>query len=376
LKILLPQKIIWDLVELEKSAGCEFIQFVLFCLSLPQHIPKAFLELHSSEIQGSSSHRVKLEGPSGDIWLIAMYMMGKGPHGFRQGWKAFITDNHLKKGDCLLFTLISTSHFTVRVFDENGLEAMAAADLKLATNNRAQFDQGGGGGGGGGGRSLHNCKVRKERDNNTGDNDTPATYSKEDVKLPAHDDDDDDDDGLLENDAKRLRGELNPSLTQCPDATRCTRRSKAPVTRLHDTKQAAAKRRRAAELCSKGAAAVAPGTKKEVRKSSSSKPSNWSGGGQQMEKFGPGFFSKTWISQRQPVTETEREQAMIAAHALQTQNPSVVLLMRPSQVYRGFWLVNFSPLSSSSSTLLVVVGPIQQLAFHMMYSILEIQEQM
>jgi hypothetical protein len=373
---LLPQKIIWDLVELEKSAGCEFIQFVLFCLSLPQHIPKAFLELHSSEIQGSSSHRVKLEGPSGDIWLIAMYMMGKGPHGFRQGWKAFITDNHLKKGDCLLFTLISTSHFTVRVFDENGLEAMAAADLKLATNNRAQFDQGGGGGGGGGGRSLHNCKVRKERDNNTGDNDTPATYSKEDVKLPAHDDDDDDDDGLLENDAKRLRGELNPSLTQCPDATRCTRRSKAPVTRLHDTKQAAAKRRRAAELCSKGAAAVAPGTKKEVRKSSSSKPSNWSGGGQQMEKFGPGFFSKTWISQRQPVTETEREQAMIAAHALQTQNPSVVLLMRPSQVYRGFWLVNFSPLSSSSSTLLVVVGPIQQLAFHMMYSILEIQEQM
>ncbi len=74
-----------------------------------------------------------------------------------------------------------------------------------------------------------------------------------------------------------------------------------------------------------------------------------------MEKFGPGFFSKTWISQRQPVTETEREQAMIAAHALQTQNPSVVLLMRPSHVYRGFWLVNFSPLSSSSSTLVVVV---------------------
>jgi hypothetical protein len=350
LKILLPQKTIWDLVELEKSAGCEFIQFVLFCLSLPQHIPKAFLELHSSEIQGSSSHRVKLEGPSGDIWLIAMYMMGKGPHGFRQGWKAFITDNHLKKGDRLLFTLISTSHFTVRVFDENGLEAVAAANSKLATNNTAQFVREVGGG-----RSLHNCKVRKERDNNTGDNDTPATYSKEHVKLPAPDDDDD---GLPENDVKRLRGEPNPSLTQCPDATRCTRRSKAPVTRLHDTKQAAAKRRRAAEPCSRGAAA-APGTKKEVWKLSSSKPSNWSGGGQQMEKFGPGFFSKTWISQRQPVTETEREQAMIAAHALQTQNPSVVLLMKPSHVYRGFWLVNFSPLSSSSRTLVVVVvvGP-------------------
>jgi hypothetical protein len=350
LKILLPQKKNWGLVELGKSAGCEFIQFVLFCLSLPQHIPKAFLELHSSEIQGSSSHSVKLEGPSGDIWLIAMYMTGKGPHGFRQGWKAFITDNHLKKGDRLLFTLISSSHFTVRVFDENGLEAMAAADSKLATNNTAQFDRGGGGG-----RSRHNCKIRKERDNNTGDNDTLATYSKEDVKLPAHDDDDDL--ALPENDAKRLRGESNPSLTQFPDTTRCTRRSKVTVTRLHDTKQAAAKRRKAAEPCSRGgAAAAAPGTKKEVRKSSSSKPSNWSGGGQQMEKFGPGFFSKTWISQRQPVTETEREQAMIAAHALQTQNPSVVLLMRPSHVYRGFWLVNFSPLSSSSSTLVVVVG--------------------
>jgi hypothetical protein len=61
-----------------------------------------------------------------------------------------------------------------------------------------------------------------------------------------------------------------------------------------------------------------------------------------MQKCAPGLYSQTWESRRRPITEAERQKTMDAALGLKTEYPSVVVLMKPSHVYRGFWLVSSS----------------------------------
>lgn len=49
---------------------------------------------------------------------------------------------------------------------------------------------------------------------------------------------------------------------------------------------------------------------------------------------------RTFESRRRAVTKEERDRAMENARSLQTQHPSVAVLMKPSHVYRGHWLVS------------------------------------
>lgn len=53
-----------------------------------------------------------------------------------------------------------------------------------------------------------------------------------------------------------------------------------------------------------------------------------------------GWKTRTFESRRRAVTKQERERAMENARNLHTQHPSVAVLMKPSHVYRGHWLVS------------------------------------
>lgn len=57
-----------------------------------------------------------------------------------------------------------------------------------------------------------------------------------------------------------------------------------------------------------------------------------------------GWNSKAYASRRRPITRDEICKATADAHKFQTQtkHPSVVVTIRPSSVYRGFWLVTNS----------------------------------
>ncbi|KAJ7565188.1 hypothetical protein O6H91_02G052000 [Diphasiastrum complanatum] len=50
------------------------------------------------------------------------------------------------------------------------------------------------------------------------------------------------------------------------------------------------------------------------------------------------YISACYISQRRPVTKLERERTLQAAQSFKSTNPFVVLVIKPSHVYRGFWL--------------------------------------
>lgn len=52
------------------------------------------------------------------------------------------------------------------------------------------------------------------------------------------------------------------------------------------------------------------------------------------------------VSQRRPVTQAERDRALLAAKALPITNPKLVVVMARGYVYRGFWMV--SPCFSST----------------------------
>ena len=51
---------------------------------------------------------------------------------------------------------------------------------------------------------------------------------------------------------------------------------------------------------------------------------------------------------RPKVTELELERALEAATSLKTKNPTYVVRMKPSHVYRGFYMVSYVKLDSSS----------------------------
>ena len=86
-----------------------------------QKIPKVFVNRHEETFRGGSS--VDLVGANGKTWLVDVHSPAPNVAVFKLGWKVFATDNHLKAGDSVLFTLVSKSRFTIHIFNRLGVEA-------------------------------------------------------------------------------------------------------------------------------------------------------------------------------------------------------------------------------------------------------------
>lgn len=70
---------------------------------------------------------VILEDGFGNTWEVSFVSASASPV-WRTGWTEFAVDNHLVKGDIVLFVLIADSHFRIRIFDKH------ESRLKKATN--------------------------------------------------------------------------------------------------------------------------------------------------------------------------------------------------------------------------------------------------
>jgi hypothetical protein len=255
------------------------------------------VECYGSELKGS----INIEGPSGEVWLAEVSIVDQGLDGYQFGWKAFATHIGLKKGDQLLFTLIAKSHFNVRVFDESGLEY---SSLENKGNAVATAD-----------------RKRKKREDS--DDEILDSKSCHDVHNSGGD--------------EKFTSEQQPTVRSFYQDTKCKGGAtsggtlEAELVGYNSTKDLPKKR-----LSTRMRGMIAHNKFPEKPNVKPPKPSSK----ENMQKSAPGLYSQTWESRRRPVTEAERQKTMDAALALKTEYPSVVVLMKPSHVYRGFWLVS------------------------------------
>ncbi|KAJ7523390.1 hypothetical protein O6H91_18G049500 [Diphasiastrum complanatum] len=97
--------------------------------SATQVIPTQFMQEYGDRVDAT----VTLEGPSGQVWEVGLGDVHVGIKCFRAGWRAFSDDHYLEVGDVLVFKLIDYSYFTVQIFDTTGCEkhkAYAARNIK------------------------------------------------------------------------------------------------------------------------------------------------------------------------------------------------------------------------------------------------------
>lgn len=82
-----------------------------------QQIPPKFMK-HLSNDMGD---RATLKGPSDDAWTIVVHEKNNGTY-LQDGWQDFMRFHSLGKNEFLLFRYDGNSHFSVRIYDQSGLE--------------------------------------------------------------------------------------------------------------------------------------------------------------------------------------------------------------------------------------------------------------
>jgi len=239
--------------------------------------------MHGRGLPGST---VDLEGVNGKVWLVTVVNSSTGTAVFRFGWHVFAADNNLKAGDSILFTMVAQNRFTVRVFSKNGLESV---------NN-------------------NNASSTMSRDSSR----FPPT-----AKVgPAHINLDDSDDevtgsGRLGSDENGreagIHGGRGPTIQEIIQNARAYQTPEDPIRRRSGSKSWRPKRRRSSPDAHQGSPVEMPGANSTVI-----------------------------ASRRRPVTTAERESALAESRRLVTTvtRPSVAVVMMPSHVYHGFWLVS------------------------------------
>lgn len=79
---------------------------------------------------------MQLEGPSGEIWNVAIQGRTLDNLAFTNGWEEFVKDHGLSVGDLLLFKLLSRGFFSVTMYGNDGCEK---ADAFTVQNSRARL---------------------------------------------------------------------------------------------------------------------------------------------------------------------------------------------------------------------------------------------
>lgn len=268
-----------------------------------QPIPNEFLEAHKDDCHDAAD----LEDPSGNLWLVDI-KSGMGGVAFREGWKPFVFSLNLKRGDQLLFSLIAKNRFYVYVLNRNGAEVTPAS-------SKAHFKS-----------SLPLMKRKREPDEEKGSDNSDADSGSGS--------DSDDDEGSISGESESSEYDASKSEDEASDREEGSKaNSKVKKEKLDYGLKTPTGRGKVSS---------------KVKLTTSHKKK--SGDMAQKEKEGllePGWNSTTYESRRRPVTDAERQRAMKAAQDFKTTRPSQLVLMKPSHVYRGFWLVSFFSLRSN-----------------------------
>lgn len=281
-----------------------------------QQIPKAFLDLHRDELCGNV---IDLESHNSKVWLVKVAGPEPSLTGFRLGWKVFATDNNLKEGDQLLFSLISKSRFSVQIFNKYGLEARGSSatstEPKRSQNGKRMRDKGEGG-------RKENREPDAHSDDSNGYESLESNYSS-----PSEDASE----VWYARKSPRVKPEKMDSET-----LRCYNSQDSLAGYDSETQK---------QVLRQSSLLRSYANEKKTLRSDLKKMSGVKRFHEQQSSAGePGWKSRTFQSRRRAVTDAEREKAIAAASSFKTKNPSLMILMRPSQVYRGFWLVSFRTL--------------------------------
>ncbi|KAJ7563528.1 hypothetical protein O6H91_03G114000 [Diphasiastrum complanatum] len=286
---------------------------------------------------------VILEGPSGQEWEVDLSGTKDCSVAFKRGWKGFATAHNLKRGDLLVFWMISESRFLVRMFDQTGcgktakldgktksnLESSHIADSvrgKKRTGIQAQFTEEMT-------ASKRNCKkqVNTEKseidlksiktEEHTLENNEGNMCSHKAFKFKVKEEAD-------SEDAAHIQRALIKESPITSDQPREFRFFRTKVNMVSD-RPLAAKNDNTKNLRDQ--------EEHEIKE----KKSNIATNGRKALTSRPKkvYITETFISQRRIVSKSERKKIVQKAESFKSSNPFVVISMKESHVYRGFWLV-------------------------------------
>ncbi|KAG0562307.1 hypothetical protein KC19_9G135800 [Ceratodon purpureus] len=245
-------------------------------------IPKDFVDAHGDALRGMA----RIVDSNGKEWTVEIG--GSGKHlGFEGGWKNFLANMNLKRGEQMLFALVCSRLLFVQVFNTLGVEVVPPAPVVAAA--------------------------------------APATGKRKRPEVKAElmsddESDDDDDDGSSDSDMS----EYEASKSDAEDVSE----SDADASpRVVDEELDVSKPRKRVKRKFTGPKAV-----------TTAKPASYKKKVKEGVYIEPGSCTTTYESRRREVTKAELDRAMERAKALKTKFPSIPVHMMPSHVYRGFWL--------------------------------------
>ena len=253
-----------------------------------QPIPRDFVEAHGETAMRGDA---RLLDANGKEWSVEVGGPGK-LLGFKRGWKNFVASTSVNRGDQMLLLLVSKNCFSVYVFNKLGVEVTpspsSAPKYTALANGKRQRQE-----------TVKSEPVPDDSDSGSSD-DSEYEASKSDAGSSS-----DSDTEMVSpefNDRKSGDGKILPTVR------RGAKRKFTGSMKKENTKPS--HKKKVATTCTKD-----------------------------VMLFEPGSLTTTYESLRRDVTEAERNRTMEAARSFKTKHPSITVLMKPSHVYRGFWLV-------------------------------------
>lgn len=250
-----------------------------------QPLPKDFLEAHGETLRGT----YRILGGNGKEWSVEVGGPGKFM-GFKGGWKNFVASTNVKRGDQMLFSLVSKNCFSVYVFNKLGVEVTSSP---IVTAKYAALSVGK--------RKRPEVKDEPVSDDSGSESSDESEYEGSQSEEESSSDSDSDTSAGLKG-RKSGNGEVCSTVKE---------RVKRKFTGSMNREEAKPSHKKKA-LTSK----TKDGTPIE-----------------------PGSMTTTFESRRRKVTQAELDRALASVQSFTTKHPYVILVMKPSHVYRGFWLV-------------------------------------
>lgn len=311
-----------------------------------------FVKQYLQEYTPSSSgnKEVSLEGPSGKTWPVSILGWKYSSMGFKTGWRRFATDHGLVVGDIVIFRMICKGYFVVQIFERWGLEKgglITHDEDKCHHGKRKHREQDGP-------FYVDTEEVAKLKQGQK----VARIFEEEDMVFrPTIHDAEIDELLILDYEQRGPTRELSPGnknsvviVSQSSQRSICCS--------LQQTANDAQVKLPNIQKCQNLKTNPLHKIKRSVMKSTvgvrQSVNSNTERSVDDKERI-----RYTFVSQRRPVSQTERDAALKAAKALKTKGPAVRKIMTVSNVYRGFWLgiptkfaVKYLPAQTEPITLL------------------------
>ncbi|KAA8528581.1 hypothetical protein F0562_035936 [Nyssa sinensis] len=257
-----------------------FFQFLSLDFDQQLAIPKKF----ANNLKEKLPETVTLKGPNGATWNVGL-MANEDTLLFKRGWKEFVEDHSLAKDDVLMFKYNGDSRFDVLMFDQRSLCEKEAAYFVRSCEHK-EPDGG--------------CQTKT----NIVDSSVEITH-----------------DSLHDADGCNPLKKRRKDDTGTPVSSRRHSRAKGRIRRQSNPiKSVHAKRNLGCREFS--TCAVEEKVNPDAKQRSFSRNVTY-------------FLQLE--SNRRPVTEEEKDKALLMAQAASTKD-SLIVVMRPSHVYKGFFM--------------------------------------